>query len=168
MPELTNSLFSKMRRVDGARFHGHLLPSVGVNTKEKAPYRVLHVKTPTFIRAGDTIDTFHGEKLILLEHPDDFAWALSFKGAYAKDYLVWKRRITSLDPVSGVSKGGGLIDMGQIYVNFDTPEDLQMEGVSSTGYRFITGQDIKVNDMVGDYHISKVVKSLGVNIAYVS
>lgn len=157
-----------MRRVDGVKFRGHLLPSAGVNTKEKAPYRVMHVKTPTMVRAGDVVKTYNGEVLILMEHPDDFAWAVSFKGAYAKDNLDWKRPVVVTDPVARVSRTTSKTDMGKIWVNFDSPEDLQMEGISDVGFRFITGQAIQVNDEVGGYHITKVVRSLGVNVAYVS
>lgn len=168
MPELTDGLFQIMRRIDGVKFRGHLLPSAGVNTKEKAPYRVMHIKTPTMIRAGDVVKTYNGEVLILMEHPDDFGWAISYKGAYAKDNLLWRRPAMVLDPVARVERATGKIDMGRIWVNFDSPEDLQMEGISDVGFRFITGQDIRVNDEVGEYHITKVVKSLGVNVAYVS
>jgi hypothetical protein len=169
MPELSEGLFTEMRRIDGAKFRGHLLPSVGVNTKEKAPYRVLHIRTPTFIESGNTIKTFHGEVLILMEHPDDFGWVKSFKGAYAKDHLVWLRPQVTMHPVAHVKQATGTFtDMGKLYVNMDTPEELKIEGISDTKYRFITGQDVQVNDRIGEFTVLRVVDSLGVKVVYTS
>lgn len=166
MPKLTNGLFKVYTRLDGAKFHGHLTTSGMVTTKEKAPYRVLLVRRPTFISAGDVVVSPGGEHIILLEHPDDFDWATSFKASYAKDKLAWSRPVKVDDPVARVPRDVAYQDMGVLYVNFDTPAELKVEGLSGTEYRFIAGQGVQVDDRVGDKVVKRVVDSLGVQIVY--
>lgn len=168
MPELSQGLFKVMKRVDGAKFHGHLSTTAGANTKDKAPYRVLYARRPTFLIAGDVIITSAPEVVILMEHPDDHEWAVSFKAVYALEKLSWKREQFSIDPVSKVKKQQVDIDMGTLYVNFDTSELDNFEGLSGSKYRFITGQDVRVGDKVGSETVKRIVKSLGVNVAYVA
>lgn len=168
MPELTSGLFWKMKRLDGSPFMGHLTSTAGVNTKEKAPYRVLHVRKPTFIREGDVVRTFNDEVVILMQHPNDFDWAVSFKAAYAKNTLAWQRLNVAVHPVSGVEVSSGYTSMGTLYVNMDTPEELDLKGLVDTNYRFITGQDVRQDDKVGDFLVRRVVKALGVNVVYTS
>lgn len=160
------NLFKTLRRIDGACFNGHLTTSGLVNSKEKAPYRVLHVRKPTFIQVGNTIRTLGGEHIILMEHPDDFEWATTFKAAYAKDLLTWTRPTKVVDAVAHVLRDTGYQSMGALYANFDTPEELKMEKRSETEYRFITGQPVLVDDKVGGKLVKRVVESLGVKIVY--
>ena len=168
MPELSNALFEPMRRVDGFKFNGHLTSASSINTKEKAPYRVLIARRPTFLVAGDTIFTKGGEVIILMDHPDDYPWAVSYKAVYALDQLPWSRQSKIFDTVAKVQKDVGYQTLGILYVNYDTPEAYNFMGLQDTKYRFITGQDIKVDDKVGDYIIKRIVKSLGVKIAFAS
>ena len=166
MPKLTDGLFQVYTRTDGAKFRGHLTTSGLVSAREKAPYRVLHVRKPTFILAGDTIRTIGGEHIILMEHPDDFDWATTFKASYAKDQLPWVRPFKFEDPVARVPRDVMYQDLGSLYVNFDTPEELSMEGSSETGYRFIAGRGVQVDDKVGDKIVKRIVESLGIQIVY--
>jgi hypothetical protein len=166
MPKLTAGLFKVYTRLDGAKFRGHLTTSGLVTSKEKAPYRVLHVRRPSFIAAGDVISTPGGEHIILLEHPDDFDWATTFKASYAKDKLAWSRPVKVEDPVARVVRDIAYQSMGDLYVNFDTPSELKVEGLSGTEYRFIAGSGVLVDDKVGDKIVKRVVESLGVQIVY--
>lgn len=170
MPELSNILFQQMRRIDGSKFMGHLTASAGVNTKERAPYRILHVKLPTFIVVGNTVFTYHGEVVILMEHPNDFAWARSFKAAYARRLVTWKRPIKTVEPITGLesTNPSSMQNLGPIYVNMDTPQDLDLQGVTDLNYRFITGQDVQAGDQVGEWKVEKVAHVLGVQVAYAS
>lgn len=168
MPELTDALFQVMKRVDGFKFNGHLTSSSSVNTKEKAPYRVLHARRPSFLVAGDTIITRGGEVVILMDHPDEFDWAVSYKAVYALNKLSWMRTTKIIDPVSKAEKNGPVVNLGTLYVNFDSAEELSIFGFADTGYRFITGQNVLVGDKVGEYTVKRVVESLGVKLVYVA
>lgn len=168
MPELSHALFSVMRRVDGARFNGHLTSSTTVSTRERAPYRILLVRKPNFIKAGDTILTRGSEVVILMEHPDDYDWASSYKAVYALDQLPWSRETFIIDPVSKVQKSSGSVSLGTLYVNFDTAEEIKFEGFTDTKYRFITGQDVQVGDKVGEYFVKRIATALGVKVVYVA
>lgn len=166
MPKLTAALFKVYTRMDGAKFRGHLTTSGLVTSKEKAPYRVLHVRKPTFVLAGDTVVSAGGEHIILMEHPDDFDWATTFKASYAKDKLAWSRPVKVEDPVARVVRDIAYQPMGDLYVNFDTPQDLKAEGLSETGYRFVAGRGVQVDDMVGSKIVKRVIESLGAQIVY--
>ena len=93
---------------------------------------------------------------------------ITFKVAHGQTGYPWSRLVTVLDPVAKVARHSGYVDLGTLYVNLDSPQDLQIQGVSDLSYRFITGQPVKVNDKVGPYTITKVTNSLGVNLVYVS
>lgn len=166
MPELSEGLFETMRRIDGARFRGHLTTSLAVTTKEKAPYRVLYARRPTFLAAGDIVLTRGGEVVLLLEHPDDFNWAKSFKAAYALEQYPWSRPMAVVDPVSGVERGHRDTSMGTLYASLDTPEELRFMGFLDTEYRFLTGQDVQVGDKIGDFRVKRIVHSLGVKVVF--
>lgn len=166
MPKLSHGMFEVFRRLDGAKFNGHLTSSSLSSSKDKAPYRIMLVRRPTFVLAGDTVFSKGGEVVILMDHPDDHSWAASYKAVYALDVLNWSRQTTTIDPVSGVPKDTGYSAMGSLYVNFDSPELMNFEGFQDTKYRFITGQDVRVDDKVGTYIVKRVVKSLGVKIVY--
>ncbi len=165
MPELNEGLFVVMRRLDGAKFKGHLTTATAVSTKEKAPYRVLFVRKPAFLVPGDTVRSNDTEVIILMDHPDDFAWAKSFKAVFAQDQYDWFRPTLVNDPVANVPRTSGETNMGKLYINFDMAEELKFQGFIDSEYRFITGQDIHINDRVGTYRIKKIVNMLGVKIA---
>lgn len=168
MPELSQGLFQIMRRIDGARFHGHITSAVAVSTKEKAPYRVLYARRPSFLVAGEVVFSKGGEVIILMDHPDDFPWAKSFKVVYALDKYPWSRERTSTHPIAKVQETSYQEALGELYVSFDSPEEFSTMGFSDTKYRFITGQDVQVGDKVGEFVVKRVVKSLGVKVAFAS
>lgn len=168
MPELSNGLFKVYTRIDGARFNAHLTMTPPASAKDRVPYRVLHVRKPTFIKAGDVIRTPGGEHIILMEQPDDFDWATTFRAAYAKDLLPWTRPVNVIDPVAHVQRDVAYISMGNLYVNFDTPEQLKLEGLTDTSYRFLTGQDVRVGDRVDNKVVKRLVETLGVLVGFAS
>lgn len=166
MPKLTNALFKVYTRTDGAKFHGHLTATALVTSKERSPYRVMHVQNPCFIIAGDVVRAQNGEHIILMDHPNDFDWATTFKAAYAKDKLPWTRPEKIEDPVARVTRDITYRDMGFLFVNFETPEELKLEKFSETGYRFIAGRGVQVEDMVGDKVVKRIVEAFGIQVVY--
>ncbi len=168
MPELSQGLFQVMRRIDGARFNGHVTSSLSVSTKEKPPYRVLYARRPSFLRAGDVVFSKGGEVIILMEHPDDFPWAKSFKVVYALDKYPWTREQTEVHPIAKVQSGAWEESLGELYISFDSPEEFSTMGFADTKYRFITGQDVRVGDKVGKFIVKRVVESLGVKVVFAS
>lgn len=164
MPEINSGLFTVMQRIDGAKFKGHLTTASATSTKDRAPYRVLYARKPTFLVPGDTVKSNDTEVIILMDHPDDFGWAKSFKAVFAQSQMDWFRPRTILDPVANIARSDGETSMGKLYVNFDIAEEYKFEGFSESEYRFVTGQDVRVNDRIGTYRIKKIVPMLGVKI----
>lgn len=161
-------LFSVMRRVDGARFNGHLTSSQVGGARFAPAYRVLLVRNPCFLQPGDTILSHNGEVIILMEAPDDHPWAKSFKAVYAQNKLAWSRKVTVIDPISKVPKDNGYTSLGTLYVNFDEAGALNFQGLQDTEYRFITGQDVHVGDKVGAYTVKRIETLLGVKVVHVT
>lgn len=159
-------LFKTYIRIDGARFNGHLTNSASVSTGDKPAYRILHVRRPHFLVAGDLIRTMGGEWIILMTHPDFFNWAETFRCSYVTEVLPWTRAVQIEDPVARVTRDVAPESMGDLYVNFDTPQELKLEGLVDTGYRFVTGQDVRVGDGVGDKIIKRIVLAHGVKFVY--
>lgn len=159
-------LFKSFIRIDGARFLGHLTNSATVSTLDRPVYRVLHVRRPHFLVVGDIIRAMTGEWIILMDHPDFFDWAETFKVSYVTEILPWTRPTRVDDPVARVARNVVDESMGDLYVNFDTPEELKVEGLNETGYRFITGQAVKVGDHVGDKTIKRIVPIHGVKAVF--
>lgn len=167
MRAISEKLFEVFTRLDGLRFKGNLSTAALVTTKERAPYRVLLVRQPCIVKAGDTVSAHSGEKIILLEHPSDFDWAKSFKAAFATESFTWKRPTKFLDPVSRMLRDVGVVLMGTVYANFDTPVEETLGGLVENSYRFVTGQDVQVDDVIGDKIVKRVVPILGAKVVYV-
>lgn len=168
MPRLSDALFRVFTRIDGSRFRGHLTTTAIANTKDRAPYRVLYVKNPTFIKPGDVVRSYNGEYIILMDHPSDFDWANSFKAVFCNSQLPWVRRVEVEDPVSRVPRTVDHVSMGTIYANLDNPSELGLEGLVETGYRFITGQDVQEGDLVDNLRVRRIVSILGIKVVYVA
>ena len=115
---------------------------------------------------GDVIKAYNDEVVILMDNPNDLYWAVTFKAAYAKQILEWRRPVTAVHPVAHVAMNSVYIDMGPLYVNMDSPEELNIGGLVDTKYHFLTGQDVHPEDKVGDFIVRRVVKVMGVNLVY--
>lgn len=165
--KITPKLFEKFRRIDGSVFTG-LLPSASEGGQSVTPsFRVLYVKKPTFVKTGDVVKSHGGEFLILMEFPDDSEDLAAFKVAYASKIFTWDRQTTVLHPVSKAPMGTDWVDQGRLYVNFDMPTEAPVGTLTDTRYRFITGQDVRLNDRVaGNKYVKTIYEVLGVKLCY--
>lgn len=162
MRPLTNHLFTTFRRLDGARFLGHLTTLAAAPTKDQMPYRVLVVKSPRIASVGAVVQTAGGRKILLLETAPDFDWAEAYRAAYVSREYSWKRRVVVTDPVSKVKRDNGLADMGPIFAYFEKPEAILFQGTSETKYRFLTGQDVMSGDIIDGRNVKRVYETMGV------
>lgn len=169
MRKLTTKHFPVFTRVDGVKIRAFLATAaLGNSQAQKVPYRMLVVRAPIIVEVGDLINTDNGEKILLLDHPSDNSWTRNFKAAYARTAFSWKRPMTVEDPVTGFKREGVPVDMGLLYVNFDTPIEETTLTMSETEYRFLTGEDVRVRDIVDGKIVEKVNRVLGVNLVYAS
>lgn len=168
LPKQTNRLYDLFTRIDGCKANALLTTASNASTKDKVPYRILLVRKPCRFKIGDVIRTPGGELLLLLEHPNDLTWTENFKAQSITGVYEWQRPQKILHPVAKVLQDNGNQDMGMVYCTFDTPEDVSLDKMLDTKYRFLTGQDVKVDDVVDGKIVKKVVQVLGVKLVYAS
>lgn len=164
MRPITNRLFHKFSRLDGAQFLGFLTTLAEAPTKDQVPYRTLVVKSPGIARVGAVVESPGGRKMLLLETPPNFEWAEAYRAAYVSREYPWKRRVVLTDPVSKVKRDAGFSDMGMIYAYFEKPELVMFEGSKETKYRFLTGQDVTPGDVIDERNVKRVYDSMGVKV----
>lgn len=168
MKPLTSKLFKVYTRVDGMRVWGFVATAaLGNSQVQKTPFRLFVARMPTTVKTGEVINAEQGEKILLLDHPSDNDWSLNFKAAYIKLSFPWTRPVPTVDPVSGFPKDDVTwTPMGVVFANFDTPLDDNTLTFSEIEYRFLTGEDVKVRDKIGEKTVNKVERVLGVNLVY--
>lgn len=157
-----NLLFSSFFRLDGARVLAYLTPLADAPTKEQVPYRRLVVKSRGIVVAGDVLKGPGAHKILLLETAPDFDWAESYRAAYVSREYTWKRRVVMTDPVSKVKRDASLADLGTVFAHFEKPEMVTFQGNKETKYRFLTGQDVAVGDLIEGYRVVRVYDAMGV------
>lgn len=162
MRPLTDKLFSTYRVLGGGAVRGLLseVPSTGT---EPTHFRTLLVRKPSPVKIGNVLFGPGGNGLLLLEHPSDFWWAVTFKVLFISRKVSWKRPVKVIDPVSKMKKDNGYQDMGLLYLNFDTGKKINGD-LDAVKYQFYTGQDVRVDDVVGGRNVKRIVDSYGVKL----
>lgn len=162
----TDRLYDVFTRLDGCKVRALLTAAANASTKDKPPYRVLLVRKPIRVSVGDVLRTKGGELLLLLEHPTTLEWTKNFKVQHISGGYDWRRPLKITDPVTKMPRDNGLIDMGRVYCTFDTPEDIKLDKMLETRYRFLTGQDVRIDDLVDGRIVKRVVEVLGVKLVF--
>lgn len=162
----SNRLFEVYTRLDGCKFHGYLGAATTPSMEtDKTPFRVFNVKRPSLVRVGDIVKA-NSSMILLLDHPDDDPKVEKFKAAYISNSYEWLRPIKVLHPVAKVMMFAGQEEMGLLHCNFEVPKEVNFNGMSETAYRFLTGQDVQVGDIVGGKTVKTVRPIFGVTCGY--
>lgn len=151
------------RTLGSVRFTAQISTSK-MGTSGQESYRLMSVKKPCYVRNGDVVFGPDDTVMILMDHPQSVSWAKMFKVAHVAKAGVWKRPIKILDPVAKVWRDNGYENLGWLYLNFESPTDLDFDKLNDTKYKFITGQAVKLDDMVDGKVVKKIVKIYGVKV----
>lgn len=163
MRPISSRLFQEFRRQDGLVFKGNL-SSTTVLSGDKTGFRIMRVRSPVFVKAGDLVA--NGSTLMLLmDHPHDNEQVACFRVAHISEKYAWKRQTKVYDGVTKMPKDTGQQDLGFVYANLEVPRASSLDNLIQMEYRFLTGQDVKVGDLVGDKMVKSVAKLFGVNLA---
>ncbi len=166
MRKLSERLAETFKRIDGLKFKG-ILTIVSDNAgKERLEYRILLVRKPCLITIGDIVYTNNGEMILLMEHPDSTPYEVNFKAAYIAKAVSWKRKGVMKDAVSGAKRDTYPVDLGPLYINLDMPQDIPLSTMSEIRYRFLTGQDVRIGDVVDGKTVKTLHDVLGVKLGY--
>lgn len=159
------SLLSTFTKIGGGRFRGFLTaPAIG-NTATLQPLRLLHVPRPcNVVRACAVVTDPQGTKFLLMDSPQGMVDTWSFRAVQVSQEYSWERKFKGKDPVSGMERDNGSVDMGVIYAYLENPVEVSLERLTETRYQFYTGQDVQVGDTVSGKAVKQVSKVLGVNL----
>ncbi len=163
MNPISEKLFLPYRTLRGIRFKGQVSTS-RMSVAGQEAYRVMLVRTPCLVKNGDVVFGTDGSMMILMDNPSAFTWARNFKIAHVNLVATWTRPIKIIDPVAKVKRDNGYADMGRLYINFDAPAVVVFDTLQDTKYRFVTGQDVQLDDMVNGKIVKRIVNSFGVKL----
>lgn len=166
MRPVSDRLMQDYQRLDGCRFRAFLSEAKLSGTRDVVPYRLFMTRKPPVVKVGDVVCQRGTARFILMEQPEEFEWARTFRATHISKGYEWKRPVKELDPVAKVSRDTGrIVPLGNIYVNFEKALLEEMIGFKDVSYRFITGQPVQVGDIVGDRVVKTIIEVLGVYVA---
>lgn len=164
MRPLTDKLGVRYRRLNGGYVLGFVAAVPTDSQDVSKQYRTLLIRKPTHVRVGEVLFTPGGDGLILTDHANSYDWAKTFRVLHVSRALEWKRPVKIIDPVSRVQKDNGYTPMGLLYANLDSGHVLSFEHMAETKYKFVTGQDVRVDDVVGGKTVKRIAESYGVKL----
>lgn len=165
---LTHHTYSVFMTLGGSKFHGYLTNAPLSQTKNSYPKRIMMVRTPNVVSVGDVVVSYRGEKMVLMDHPNHSEQNESFQVAHVSQEYSWKRPIRTTDPVSKMlTDTGSFENLGLVYASMNLGEEVTVEGLVLDQYNFITGQDVRVKDIVGGKMVESVKNILGVKLVNV-
>lgn len=163
---------SKFTRLDGLAFYGQILdiPDTSRVSNFLSARRFLRVSTGSIIRAADVIYAL-GTRYILGNHGTGILVTplyKHFKMFQVDLELPWSRNTDVVDAVTGITKSGARSALGTAFISLDTKNDIEDSLQIQTERKvFITDKDVKVEDYLGTYIVTKVDKLLGISICEV-
>src|SRR3546814_10157539 len=89
------------------------------------------------------------------EHAQGIRWE-SFRLFRATGQMSWKRRTTTVDPITRQKVDGDPLDLGKIWIAIEPTDREENERRMNTSFeraRFITASDFRADDLIGDYAV---------------
>jgi hypothetical protein len=167
---------NNMVRVDGLPFKGIVVP---LEDSPPAPYdftesrTIIRVPHISVVKTGDVVIDPAERKFLLADHDQNIVYdTISYRSHRAfpiNKRVMWQREEdTVIDPLTGLSKGTGKVDLGEIDVLIELfgREDFDFAiKVREQTRRLVTGAPIQLNDIVNDMVVKRVDLALGVWVA---
>ncbi|WP_419902127.1 hypothetical protein [Kiloniella sp.] len=164
---------SRLRTIDGRSFYGLIgkLPNNRSDINFVTPRRVLEVSPNTKITVRTTFKA-PDRKVYLTADNGSISQQLeiykTFRLFEMQQLLPWSTKIKTKNPVTGLEETTSNSPSTPIYTTLEPLSD-ERDSLKIPGRRFrlITGADLKVDDKVGAYTVTKIDTLLGVTIAEV-
>jgi hypothetical protein len=135
------------------------------------PRHVLRTMSPTAIKVGMVITSPTGAPFIVGANGPSENWHGtlfdSFRLFEPTGQFRWTRRKTTTDPITNQERDDGVTSFGLIWVAIEAMEREVMDSRLRTSFeqsRFITGADVRSDDLIDNRAITKVDKQLGLSI----
>lgn len=135
------------------------------------PRHVLRTTLPSAVRNGMVLRSPEGSTFIVGANgpSETYRGALwqSFRLFEPTGRVFWHRRKKRIDPITKLERDDGLELMGTIWVAIEPIEREAYDVTLRSSFeqtRFITGAEIKADDLVDNRTVTKVDKQLGLSI----
>lgn len=160
---------------DGTRFLGQLLKPPMSQTKTATFFnarRILKVDQKQNVKNGDVFKLADGDWGLCFDNTEGYYRDLIYKtfGIIIADHeFTWKRRISEVDPLSGLKKTVGYKNLGKFKcaMEFVAYIDDSLK-IPQPRYRLLCGVDLRPGDFLDDeITVQHVEDALGVKLAYV-
>lgn len=157
----------------GLRFRGRLLPvadSAALTSTYADPRQALHVRVDEPLQSGTVITDPAGRKLLLANNDTRAGLRKVFRLFLMTEQVVWKRAVTTTEPITGLAKATSLTSLGTIWVTREVYGREEADRGLHVGFdrmRILTGAAVVLNDELDGSRVTRVIKSYGVNLAEV-
>jgi hypothetical protein len=133
------------------------------------PRLLLKVPHDSLIKSGEVVQRLDGSYLLLAENSRT-PWYISLWGFTANRQVLWGRQKTVLEPVTGLQRSAEMVPNGEHWVAWEMisrePVDRAMK-ISDEINRVLTNQPVALGDQLAGQTVRRLVKTLGLNIAWV-
>lgn len=130
------------------------------------PSPTLRVPPNSLVKSGQVIRTQAGMRYLVADHSATVDWVTHH--LFNCDRQVdWATQTVTKDPVTGLEKVRGTTDPVQIWVMWEKVRreftDLNIR-VNQETHLMLTGEDVKMNDLINGLKVVRVNRALGVNV----
>lgn len=160
---------------DGTRFYGQLLKPPMSQTRNSTFFnarRLLKVDQNQNVKNGDIFKLADGDWGLCFDNTEGYYRDLIYKtfGVAILDHnFTWKRRISEIDPLSGLSKTVGYEELGSFKcaMEFMSYTDDSLH-IPQPKYRLLCSVDIQPGDLLDEeITVQHVEDVMGIKLAYV-
>jgi hypothetical protein len=136
------------------------------------PRHVFRTRYPTALEPGMVIRSINGGFVFIVgdngpsEVREGVLWQ-SFRVFEPTGQYQWQRRTKILDPVTRIPSEGPLEDLGMVYAAVESMDRMQADREMRQNFeqqRFITGANVRDDDIFDNRIVTKVDKQLGLAI----
>jgi len=135
------------------------------------PRHIYRMTYPTALKVGQVVETPTNLRFIVgdngpSEQSEGVLWQ-SFRLFQATHYLPWTRRTTTIDPITRLDRDAVPEDKGNIWVAIEPTDREELDRRikhSAERARFISGENVEADDLIGDYEVIRSDRQLGLQI----
>lgn len=136
-----------------------------------APRSILRTSIPTNLHPGLVLQSRAGTKYLVGDNgPEEYAdetLFYSWRLYVINRQVSWQRRQQTTDPVSGLERDSGVIEMGPIWTTLEPIDRATMDRkthVEFESYHFVTGRPVAMGDILDGKTVSRSDLQLGVYV----
>ena len=131
-----------------------------------APRRFLTVSSNSTATLGSLVVAPNGDRFILGGHVN-YELVSTFKAYSVDRSAAWRRSTKMIDAATGLEREGIPLPLGTIWITLEPLRQVKDFDVSEDLLRFVTGQDVKVGDLIDEKRVTRVLNQIGLKVCEV-